>query len=283
MAKTPWGGDPPLDSTYWMDWFNYYLGLGYRWEDAAKLSWMEIEHRSDSQGRLAIGLGTLGEEQLTPGLDYDHSFRASDCPLDRAKRPVAKAEGDRRPPGYPRGPAAGSVWAGGKSSSGDGSTCSFTLILMCRKRSKRRSRIPCGKLGCFRQSRPWSPPLWRRASGGPRASGRSSNPYSGASLGRKIRANIFDLRLASVFECEPVAANASPEPLSVGKSRLMRKGRGRMTGRCSRLKKSVVVEDRPDLLRREQRAIVRKFVSHLAGRSANRSASWAGKGRRRSK
>lgn len=53
MADSPRGGKPPRNSGFWMDWFNYFLGLGYRWEEAARLSWNVIEDRNEARRRLA--------------------------------------------------------------------------------------------------------------------------------------------------------------------------------------------------------------------------------------
>ena len=215
VAKTPWGGDPPLDSTYWMDWFNYYLGLGYRWEDAAKLSWMEIEHRSDSQGRLAIGVGTLSEEQLTPGLDSTTHF----------ERRIARwVERNGQPRQRMKEVSWVSPWPGSRVGVGWRQTEQRRWVnLFLHIDIDAPEKIEEAIEDTLRETRVLSAIsalVSASLAEGFRRTASERDVLKSifrTSLGRKIRANIFDLRLASVFECEPLAANASPEPLSAGK------------------------------------------------------------------
>ncbi len=216
LAKTPWGGDPPLDSTYWMDWFNYYLGLGYRWEDAAKLSWMEIEHRSDSEGRLALGVGTLEEEQLTPGLETTTHF----------ERRIARwVEPSERLHHRSREVSWVSPWLGSRVGVGWEQVEQRRWVnLYLHVDIEQPDLIEDAIEETLRETRVLSAisALVSAAlsEGLRRAAGEREVLRSiiRTSLSRKISGNIFDLRLAPVFEAEPLAAEAHVESLSASTS-----------------------------------------------------------------
>ena len=218
MAQTPWGGDPPLDSTYWMDWFNYYLGLGYRWEDAAKLSWMEIEHRSDNEGRLAIGVGTLGEEQLTPGLETTTHFERR---IARWVEPNGFRSRSRKVTEVSWvSPWPGSRVGVGWEQSEQRRWVNLFLHIDIETPEKIEEEIEA----TLRETRVLSAisalVSASLAEGYLRTVSEREMLKSviRTSLSRKINGRIFDLRLASVFEREPVSANDAAAPMTASEA-----------------------------------------------------------------
>ena len=214
MAQTPWGGDPPLDSTYWMDWFNYYLGLGYRWEDAAKLSWMEIEHRSDNEGRLAVGVGTLGEEQLTPGLETTTQFERR---IARWVEPNGFRSRSRRV----REVSWVSPWPGSRVGVGwEQSEQRRWVNLFLHIDIETPEKIEEEIEATLRETRVLSAIsalVSASLAEGYQRTGSEREMLKSvirASLSRKINGRIFDLRLASVFEREPLSANDAAVPMT---------------------------------------------------------------------
>ncbi len=214
VAQTPWGGDPPLDSTYWMDWFNYYLGLGYRWEDAAKLSWMEIEHRSDNEGRLAIGVGTLGEEQLTPGLESTTHF-------ERRIARWVEPNGFRSRSQKVREVSWVSPWPGSRVGVGwEQSMQRRWVNLFLHIDIETPEKIEESIEATLRETRVLSAisalVSASLAEGYQRTADEREMLKSviRTSLSRKISGRIFDLRLASVFEREPLSANDAAIPMT---------------------------------------------------------------------
>lgn len=214
VAQTPWGGDPPLDSTYWMDWFNYYLGLGYRWEDAAKLSWMEIEHRSDNEGRLAIGVGTLGEEQLTPGLESTTHF-------ERRIARWVEPNGFRSRSQKIREVSWVSPWPGSRVGVGwEQSMQRRWVNLFLHIDIETPEKIEESIEATLRETRVLSAisalVSASLAEGYQRTADEREMLKSviRTSLSRKISGRIFDLRLASVFEREPLSANDAAIPMT---------------------------------------------------------------------